>query len=384
MQKQAAETEAKPAVEQPPTADQTVSDSAHAAPESQPAPSKGISSAFRQERSAEADREPVEQTPIAGHSIDDSIHAASGSLPVPSKGIRPSSRQGQAPEIHTAPLEQPPVADSSIEDSMDAASGSQRAASKGMGSASRQEQSAETDTEPVQQPLGAVHGIGASVYAAPESQPRPGASAQASQTTANKRSPTRPQPSQKQPNGVAHPEPQQFELPWLPAQAAQAAAPAAQEEEPWQEVRKPRRKPSSQQAVSPSKSNSRKAAKEGRGAPVQDTPALSPPRPREAQTASQLPGQPLRHSLQAIAPPRAQPVHAAAEQLPGWLTALSLSEPQQPLQHAALDPLQFPASMQHEALQASANGTSQHKAYMPFQKIPHTELQPRSSPHEQV
>ena len=160
------------------------------------------------------------------------------------------------------------------------------------------------------------------MYNAPESQPVPRASAQAGQTTASKKSSIRPQPLQKQPNGIAHLEQLEVGLPWLPTPAAQAAVPASQEEEPWQEVRKPRRKASSQPAASPSKAGARRAAKAGRGASVQGSPMLSPSRPREAQMASLHIEQPLRNPQEAVAAKQAQQVHAAVEQLPDRLSLL--------------------------------------------------------------
>ena len=111
-----------------------------------------------------------------------------------------------------------------------------------MGSASKQERSAETHA--AEQPRLAEQVMCEAMPAAPESQPPPGTSTAASKEEAgsNRSSSLSPQPSLELHSGL-------FLAPEEPVLPGWAA-PAAQEEEPWREVKVNRRKPVSQQASS--------------------------------------------------------------------------------------------------------------------------------------
>ena len=107
-----------------------------------------------------------------------------------------------------------------------------------------------------------------------------------------------------------------FEKMWDVATSSRAAqaAPAAQawtfaddqeEEEPWQEVSRPQRKPAKQQAISEPAAH--KGRRQGGAKPIQATPAKSPSRLRRAQATSQHVAQALPKTLPA---PRASGHHS--------------------------------------------------------------------------
>ncbi len=203
---------------------------------------------------------------------------------------------------------------------------------EGVVSASKQKPSAEA--EDADQPPEAVRQTGGTSSTAPGS-----LSAHTSEIAASsslRSSSVSPPPSlhlhdelpQGQQNGI---------LPSSAAQAAQAPAPAAQDEGPWQEVSKPRHRAGSEQGAS--KATVCKPPVQGRAAPDQEK--LPPPHCREVHAAAQHSGQALPRSEKAAVPSRAQSASKAAEYLAG-------SGPQQPSQHVHPDPVQ------HPSLQASS------------------------------
>ncbi len=171
-----------------------------------------------------------------------------------------------------------------------------------------------------------------------------------------------PQPSMQLHTGMSHGQHAE-EVPWpsWAAPAAQAPATPPQEGEPWQEVRKSRRKPVSQQGAS--KASLRKSLTQGRVSFDQQTPDSSPsPLKEMPAAASHLAQPPLTPGKSGVATP-AQRVHAAAEQSPHRAFASAESTPQQQSHHtnsASLQPPRsqaFPFSMQHEPLQRTAGSS---------------------------
>ena len=171
---------------------------------------------------------------------------------------------------------------------------------------------------------GATCSTSESVLAASKSVPAPRASAGSSKATDDGESSCASrQPPLQLHSGAAH-EQQENVPPSRAAPAAQELASTPQQEEPWQEVKKPRRKSGWHAASTPS------ARKQGRLAPEHQTPALPPLRPRQLQTSAQPAEQALLSLEETAAPPHTQSGHAGAEQLPAWLSTLSCSQPQQP------------------------------------------------------
>ena len=199
-------------------------------------------------------------------------------------------------------------------------------------SPSKEEASAEAEVD--KQPPEADHFTGGSRFAALESLHADSAPAASSREAASGSSSSgSPQPSPQLQNGT-----QNGDLPRSAARAAQAAqapAPAAQKEGPWQEVRASRRKATSPQAAS--KSSMRRAPKQGSGT--------------HGQT---------RCAQQADQPPDGQPAREAAEHLPQWLPGLADYKPQELSQHKVPDttkhprPQAHPPSMQHKPMQATS------------------------------
>ena len=222
---------------------------------------------------------------------------------------------------------------------------------------SLQERSAET--EGAQQPPEAVQSSIDPVLESPKE------TAHLSEVAASSTSPSlSPQPLQQLHEWASHEQLAQV-VPSRAAPAAQAAAPAAQNDGTWQEVRGHRRRSVRQQGTS--HDSARRAPQEGRGAPGEGTSAPSPSRPREAQAAARRAELGPRASETALVPPpHAELVHATAENLPQWMPALTGSQPERPSQHEGLMSLQPPRpqptlanSMSHRPLQASTDSTSQ-------------------------
>ena len=210
-----------------------------------------------------------------------------------------------------------------------------------MGSASKQELSAEAHAA-VQLPKATIDtGYASAAFGS--------LSAQSSEIAASGRSSSlSPQPSLHPHNGVPQEQQEGF-LPSSADQAAQAPAPAAQDEGPWQKVRAPRRKAGSQQAAS--EATVCKAPTQGRAAPDQEK--LPPSHPREVQAAAQRAEVALPNSEKAAVPSDAWPASEAAEHLAG-------SKPQQSSRHGYPDPVlhpepqAHPSSGKHEPVQASS------------------------------
>ena len=196
-----------------------------------------------------------------------------------------------------------------------------------------------------------------------------------------------PQPSLQLHTGMSHAQ-QVPDLPSRAAPAAQTSDPAAREEEPWQEVRTSRRKSPSQHAAS--KGVSRRAPKQGRSKSHQKSPALSASRSRELQPAAQIVEQAALSSNRAAMPAHGASGHAAVDQLPHWLSALSLSDSQQPSQHGGLDPLKspppqaLPTSMQQEPSPATSSATPPDEAHAALQQRPVPRLRSETPSHEEV
>lgn len=156
-----------------------------------------------------------------------------------------------------------------------------------------------------------------------------------------------PQPFLHSGDGVPQGQ-QEGSLPCPAARAAQAYPPAAQDEGPWQEVRKSRRKAARQQAAS--LATVRKAPTQDGAAPDQDMP---PSLSRAVQAAAQREEQLLPRSEEAAVPPHAQSASEAAEYMAG-------SRPQKSSQRKGPDPVlhlrpqTLPSSLKHEPLQASS------------------------------
>ena len=212
--------------------------------------------------------------------------------------------------------------------------------SEGMGSASQQEPSAEAQDD--EQPSEAAHLFSGSRFAALGSLQATGTPAIFSKEAASSSSSSvSPQTSLHLHDGAPLGQ-QEGGLPKMAAQAAQAGAPAAQDEGIWQEVRASRRKAASQQAAL--KDGACKAPGHGRSAPDQQELALSPSSLRELQAAAQHAEQGLPRSEKAATSFTAQPVPEAAEHLPQWLPGLAGSKPQQPSQHTSPDTVLHPSS----------------------------------------
>ena len=187
------------------------------------------------------------------------------------------------------------------------------------------------------------------------------------------------QPSMQQHNGMAM---QQSELnpPVLAAPAAQASALAAQEEEPWQEVRTSRRRPVRQ----------REPPKQSRSAPDQEAPAQSESRRRSLQAAAQPAEQASESFDRTVVPPHAQVGHGSAEQLPDWLAAISGRQPQRSPQQNGLDTPQpsrsdaYSFRSQPEDSQALPESIAPDEPSMAAQQMPGTGLQLGTFAPEQV
>ena len=152
-----------------------------------------------------------------------------------------------------------------------------------------------------QQPHQAVQIVSEAASAAPEGQPPPGTFTASSKEDAdsNRSSSLSPAPSLQVQPGTSH----GHQEPILPGWAALSA----QEEEPWQEVKAPRRKPVSQQASS--NASAHKARKQRRGAPDAAAPASATAFPREPQIATQHAEQPLPGNHKAMMHPYAPAGH---------------------------------------------------------------------------
>ena len=179
-------------------------------------------------------------------------------------------------------------------------------------------------------------------------------------------------------SGGSHEE-QAHEVPSQTAPAAQAAASAAQESEPWQEVTRSRRKLVSQQAAT--KPSVRKAPTQGSDAP--DEHSLAPPQgPLRVLPAAAQQTAPAPISLQKAArPPNSQPMHAAAEPLPYTLPWLADSALQPPSQHQGPEPL---PSLQREPLRVTTDHMPRHETHLASHHRPHPGIPSGTSSHEQV
>ena len=203
------------------------------------------------------------------------------------------------------------------------------------------------------------------------------------EAASNSSSSARPQPSLHLRTGASHGQLDpdlDLDLPAPDGPAAQGAEPAAQKEEPWQEVRKSRRKPVRQQAAS--KTSGRRAQKQGRSAPDQEAPAVSAQHLTAAQHTE------LAHlkSESSGVITHAQPGHLAAEELP----AISENFPQQQSTHSGPKYLQpsgsqaIPSSMQKKPLPITPVSISPDEPGVAPQQMPHPGLCFGSFPPEQV
>ena len=203
--------------------------------------------------------------------------------------------------------------------------------------------------------------------AAPESEPNTKLSSYLSEDATDSRgSSLSPQPS-LQLHPAASPGHQE---PMLPSSAAQ-------EEEPWQEVKTSRRKPVSQHVAS--KASARKARKQHRRAPGGLALATATLRATELQRVDT-----------AVARPHAPAGAVAAEQLPHWLSVLSVNQCQQPSQRERLDSLQTfqpqapPSRTQHELLHTVLDDTAPDVAALASQPMPQPGLRFEGLSSEQV
>ena len=218
-----------------------------------------------------------------------------------------------------------------------------------------------------------------SLSAEPEDPPSPKTPERSSEASATSRgSSLSPQPSMQLHADVSH---WQLgpDLPGPAAQAAQAADPAAHEEEPWQEVRTSRRKPASQQTAS--KASMNKAPKQGRDAPNRHTPAASHSPPGELQTAALQAVQAPLIFDKPTAPLNSTSQHKASEKVPGSLSASARSNPQPSTRQSSqkyMPPLQHsqdnPVRMQHQPFQATSNNAISTKASAAPQQAQHPGL----------
>ena len=198
------------------------------------------------------------------------------------------------------------------------------------GSASKQEGS---EAETAKQPPGASQTSADPVPDVSDSLLGPTTPAQSSEPAATSTSPSlSPQPTLQLGTGMPQGQ-QEADLPGLASPAARAAEAAAREEEPgqepWQEVRASRRKPVSQGASS---AGSREAQKQSRHSCSQEDAAVSPLRLRAVKTAAQNAEQAPLKLEKAAELPQPQAGHAASKQLLDRLSALSISQSQQPSQ----------------------------------------------------
>ena len=262
--------------------------------------------------------------------------------------------------------------------------GKEQAPAEGTDSASEQVLSAEAKA--AMQPCETGH-HNICVSAAPVSLPAPSTSTHVKEVAARSRDSTpSPQPLLKLDDGSSHRQ-QAVTLPSWAAPAARTPSPTAQEEQPWQEVSRARRKSSGRQtATSP---GPRTGRKHGRGAPDQAGPAQSPlPRPRKMQAAARHGAPGPSAPRKAAARPGPQPVHEHAEKVPASLPALLGSTPQQPSQQEGLvsqlrpRPQASHLDMQHEPLQATAGVSSPEGHASPEHINPGLHCQ--SSSHGQV
>ena len=181
-------------------------------------------------------------------------------------------------------------------------------------------------------------------FAALESNPADSAPAISREEAPSSRtSSVSPQPSLQLHNGSSL-EHDGERLPKSSAQPAQALAPAAQEEGPWQEVRTSRRKSGSQQAAS--KPTAQDPPRQGsRGKPNQEysSPPPTPP-PRKSQAAAQHPEEAPPNSGKGGVPPQAPPGLAAAGHWPQ--KPEPLPQPESPDSQLHPWPQELPSSMQ--------------------------------------
>ena len=173
-------------------------------------------------------------------------------------------------------------------------------------------------------------------------------------------------------------------LPWETAPACQASVAAAQEEEPWQQVKKSQRKAVTQQAAS--KASARKARKQGKRAPDQDRPDASASNLQRAVQQSMM-ALPKSEKASAV-PPHAQSTPVPGKDSAHW-PALTRGKPQQPSQHdqgfQQLPGSQArPSSRQHDPLQTLTSSVATEEAHVATQRTPSSDNYPGSSLHEQV
>ena len=259
------------------------------------------------------------------------------------------------------------------------------ALAESMGSASKREHPADRDAA-TELPVAEKSVAEVVSAAAPDSPPSPKTPVPLSEVTASSRaSPLSPQPSPQLHSGSS-PEQLIANLPSCAAADAQAQDPAVQDGESWEEVRHSRRKPLSQQAIS--EASTRKARKPSQGAPNQH--AVSAAHPREIQGIAQEAGLTLSKAGTLAEPPHAQSGHVAAEQLPQWLSVLSVSQPQQPSKHEESDfaqpfqPHALPTSMQHGSFHASPNSIAPNVSPTAAEPMPQPGLRFGSFSPEQV
>ena len=126
-------------------------------------------------------------------------------------------------------------------------------------------------------------------------------------------------------------------------------------------------------------------AQHGLPAPDLDPPAPSALSPRNVQAAAEGAGQVSATSDRIAQAFHAQMGQAAAKQLPHWLSALSVSQPQQPSQHGSLiDSLQISQSMQHGPSQATPHSSTPVEAHMASQHIQHASIPSGNPSHDKI
>ena len=245
------------------------------------------------------------------------------------------------------------------------------------------------DVQPTEQAPGAGQISSEALSAAPDNPHSPKTPARSSEASASSRSSSvSPQPSLQLHVDMSHGQLDPY-LPGPAAPAAQAAGPATEDEEPWQEVKASRRKPASQQASS--KASMSKAPKQGRDAPNWQTSTASQSPSRDLQAAALHAEQVPLTFDKPTAAPSAQSLPVAAKQSPSFVSASAGSNPQpstrqnsqkhMPPSHWSRD---NPVSTQTQPSQAPSNDAISAKASAAPQQALHSGLHCGASSSSQV
>lgn len=210
---------------------------------------------------------------------------------------------------------------------------------EGLGGGSGQKESAQA--KPDKQPPETVQ-VSEAVHVMHESLPAARPSEHLSKAAASSRSSSlSPQPSKHLHDGRSPGQQALAPSSWAAPAAQQVQPLAAEEEEPWQEVSRARRKAVRQQTTT--KNGVPGGPMQGRVVPDQAAAPQSPPRLRRLQAGAQHEAQALANPRTAVLPFPAQPAGDVTEQLPFLLQTLAGTH----------------LGMQHEPVQATASLTPQ-------------------------